>query len=203
MISVHVDDATFQRNLNLYLNETSKTTEDAINFKLYDGCRESLKQTPKANKSTIVASLNERSSKYPNRSVAEMIVIKEKEASGEDIFDLEAEVQKLKGKRTSHIAFVKAGYLPGIKILLRKVGKAFASISGVTRSTYGGAEPVRKTGSTYEGSFWNDVEGSGNKSFVEQLKQQGADAGVTKINSDMVAYLEKKLGIPADKFNRS
>jgi hypothetical protein len=203
LMTVKVDDAICRRNLNLYLQETSKTIEDAINFKLYDGCREALKQTPKADRSKVKQSLEQMSSKYPDRTVAEMVVIKQKQASGEEIIDLEADVKKLMGRRYSSIGFTKAGYLPGIKKLLQYVHKSFASVTGITRASFGGAEPATKTGSVIKGSFFNDVEGKINRGLVTKLKEEGAEAGLQKINSDIVTYLSKKLDIPAEHFNRS
>lgn len=202
-ITAHVDDATFQRNLKLYIDNTSKTVVDAVNFKLYDASREALKQTPKADKGTIKAKLNAVSSKYPERTVAEMIVVKEKQEAGIETFDLEEEVKALIGKRTSHIAFVKSGWLPAIKQLLSKVGKSFVTVSGVNKPSYGGADPARVAGSTIKGSAYNDVAGSGNKGLVEHIKEQGGQAAVDKVNGDIVQYLSKKLDKPIDAFNKS
>jgi len=200
-IKASVSDEALQKNLSRYLSETSKTAIDAINFKLYDGDREAIKQTPKANKNTILAKLNEHSSKYPDRTVVEMLVITQMRANGQDVFNLEQEVQKFKGKNF-HIGFAKSGWLPGLKTLISKIGKSFVSVSGVSSVGYGGAEPARQTGGTIQGSIYNDVEGTGNKAFVQSIKEHGGRAAVDKINYDIESYFDKELKKPTDKFNR-
>jgi len=202
-ITAHVDDAVFKRNLDLYLLETSKTIEEAVNFKLYDGAREALKQTPKADKGTIKEALEKTSSKYPRRNVAEMIVIKEHLALPKVQYDIYAEEIALIKRKSSHVAFVKSGWLPAIRELLKYVGKSFASFTGVRESTLGGAEHATKTGSTVKGSIYNDVDGSGNKGLVQSIKEQGGQAAVDKINSDIVNYLSKKFDEPAEHFNKA
>ena len=70
------------------------------------------------------------------------------------------------------------------------------------KAAFGGAEPAKTTGGKIVGSVFNDVVGTGNKEFVEANKEKGAQAGIDKVSMDMETYLSKKLGIPADKFNR-
>jgi hypothetical protein len=203
-IYAKVDDAEFQKNFAIYLRETSKSMEDAINFKLYDGAREAFKTTHKADKGTIKAKLDETASKYPKRTVAEMLVITQMQADGIEEFDLDAEVKKLKHNRTNHIGFIRAGWLPAIRDLLGKIGKNFANFSGVKRSAYGGAHPAKTTHNTITGEIFNDTQGKGsNGSFVQRIKEVGGENAKNKINSDIVTYLTKKMGIPIDKFNRS
>lgn len=200
---VTIDDAVFQRNLQRYIEESSKSVIDAINWKLYDGSRAALKGTPKADKNTIKSKLNEASSKYPERTVAEMLVLKQMQATGQEVFDLQQEVKNLLKKKTSHTGFAKSGWLPAIRDLINKVGKSMVSVSGVTSVGYGGAQPAVKTGSTIQGSIYNDVKGTGNFAFVQKIKEIGGEQAKVKINSDIVTYLSKKLDIPIDKFNRS
>lgn len=202
MVTAKLDTARFDRAFDIYLNETSKTLIDAVNFKLFDAARAAIKGTSKADKSKIKSELNAISTKYPDRTVAEMLVIIQKEASGETVFDLEAEVTKLKNSRYSSIGFTKAGWLPALKELLKYVGKEGVTVQGVMKAAFGGAEPARKQSSQIVGSVFNDVDGTGNKSFVNSIKQQGAQAGIDKVTSDMEEYLSKKLQIPIDKFNR-
>lgn len=203
MVDVKVDTTRFERDLQLYLKETSKTVEDAINYKLFDATRAAIKGTDKADKSKVKESLDAMSTKYPDRTVAEMLVIVQKEKSGETVFDLQAEVTKLKNKRYSSIGFTKAGWLPALKKLLRFVGKEAVSISGIMKAAFGGADPARTTGSTVIGSSYNDVRGTGNTSKVEKLKEIGAQAGIDKASLDMETYLSKKLDIPIERFNSS
>lgn len=203
LVYAHVDDTTFKRNMETYINNTSKTVEEAINFKLYDATREAVKDTPKADKNTIKEKLNYLSTRYHGRTVAEMMVIKQKQESGENVYDLQDEVKALIDRRTAHIAFVKGGWLPGIKKLLAKIGKSFVNINGVQRSSFGGAEPAKLTGGTLKAFSFNDVEGFGNKDFVETIKEHGAQQGVDKVNSDIATYLSKKLDRPIESFNNA
>lgn len=206
-VSVRVDTSQLDRAMALYLRETSKSIVDAVNVKLYDAARAALKANKAASKSDIRSKLNEVSSQYPGASVAEVIILKRKQASGEEVFDLEKEVNKLISGRNRTIGFLKSGWLPALKILLSKVKGIFgsATIYGVRRPSHGGAEAAKQIGSNVFGSVFNDVAGTGNgnKSQVEHFKQEAAQAGIDKITRDMATYLEKKLGIPADKFNRS
>lgn len=199
---IRIDTRRFQRDLEMYLKETSKTIEDAVNYKLYDAARAAIKGTSKADRSKVKASLDEASKNYPDRTVAEMLVIIEKQKTREEVFDLDTEVKALKGKRFSSIGFTKAGWIPALKKLLRYVGRDTASVAGVLKAAFGGAEPAKTTGGQVVGSVFNDVNGTGNRGLVETIKEQGAQAGVDKVSLDMETYLSKKLGIPAEKFNR-
>jgi hypothetical protein len=203
MITAKIDAENAKRNWKLYLKKTSKTVIQAINFKCYDGAREALKETPIANKSTILSSLNSASSKYPERTVAEMLVVRSMWAKGQKTFDLQAEVEKLKGQRTTHRGLAKSGWLPAIKKFLSLVNKSFTTISGISRIGYGGGEEARRVGGTVQGSYFNDVDGTGNRAYVESIKEVAADGSQTKVNNDIAEYLSEKLDEPIERFNQS
>jgi hypothetical protein len=86
---------------------------------------------------------------------------------------------------------------------LKYVGREAVSVSGIVKAAFGGAEPANKVGSQVTGSIFNDVDGTGNKTFVEANKQKGAQAGKDKVSLDMETYLAKKLDVPIDTFNRA
>ena len=202
MVNASVDTSRFEMDLALYLKHTSKTVEDAINYKIFDATRAAIKGTTKADRGKVKESLEDACTKYPDRTVAEMLVIINKRATGEDVYDLEKEVRTLKNKRFSSLGFTKAGWLPALRKLLRFVGKESINVSGVVRAAFGGAEPAHREGSTVNGSSFNDVEGTGNKSFVESNKQKGAQAGIDKASLDMETYLARKMDIDIEEFNR-
>ena len=205
MITGKVDDSQFRRALSIYLDETSKESIDAVNFKLFDATRAAIKGTVKADRNTVRETLNAMSNKHPARTVAEMLVIKKSQESGEEINDLKLEAQALINKRYSSLGFAKAGWLPALRELLPKIKRESVSISGVSvkENKFGGAKPAYKFGGQIVGSTFNDVDGTGNKDFVNQIKEQGAQVGVDKVTHDIAVYLQKKLGIPIEKFNRS
>jgi hypothetical protein len=202
-IKASIDTRRFQRDLNLYLKTTSKTIEDAVNFKLYDCARAAIKGTGKADKKKVKETLDASCNRYPERTVAEMLVIMANHKTGVEVFDLENEAKKLKNKRYSSIGFTKAGWIPALKKLLSYVGRETATVAGVMKAAFGGAEPARTSGGQTTGTVFNDVAGTGNRAFVESLKEQGAQAGIDKVTLDMESYLSKKLDIPAERFNQS
>lgn len=203
MVNVTVDTRRFDRDLELYLKHTSKTIVDAVNFKLYDAARAAIKGTEAAKKPKIKESLEAISTKYPNRTVAQMIVIEAHHQDGTEIKDFEQEAKKLIKTRQSHTAFTKAGWIPALKQLLSYVGKSFATVSGTVKPAYGGAEPARTTGGKVVGSVFNDVLGTGNYAFVDAIKRKGSQAALDKVSLDMEQYLSKKLDIPIAQFNSS
>ena len=204
MVEAKIDTSRFERDFALYLKETSKTQIDAFNYKLFDATREAIKQEPKADRNTVKESLDARANLYPDRTVAEMLVIIKEQSEGVNEFDLDAEVKAFKGKRLSSIAFTKGGWIPALKKLLPLVKKESVSVgAGTVRESFGGADPAHKTGGTIVGSTFNDVEGTGNKTLVEHLKTMSAQAGIDKVSMDMETYLSKKLDIPIEQFNKS
>jgi hypothetical protein len=200
-LNINVDATRFNRDFELYAEETSKTLVEAVNYKAYDLARESLKGTGKADKGKIADSLNERSKEYPARTVAEMLVIMKHWKTGAEIGDLKADAEGFVKNRQSHIAFVKSGLLPALRKLLPYVGKESVTVGGVVRDSFGGAEPAKKIGGNIVASIYNDVEGTGNKTLVEELKERGFQIGMDKVASSMETYLSKKLNIPIEKFN--
>ena len=203
-VQVKIDTTRFDNAFKLYVEHTSKTVVDAVNFKLYDAARAAIKGTPIAKKSDIATSLNEICSIYPNRTVAQMLVIKHKQETGEDVYDLEEEVKDLKSKRNMAIGFTRSGWLPALRKLLSYIGKEFVNVSNVShKPSYGGAIPAVQLGSIVEGSVYNDVTGKINGPLVESLKEKGAQAGFDKVAGDMEKYLLDKFNINTDSFNRS
>jgi hypothetical protein len=206
MVGVKIDTTRFDRDFKQYMTLTSKTLVEAVNYKLFYCSRQAVKDTPKAVRSEVLQSLNATSKKYPNRTVAEMIVIAKSRLTGEAIEDLNQVTKTFKNKRIQSIAWTKAGWLPALRKLIKYVGKESISISGVgntVRMFLGGATPAALVGSTIMGSVYNDVEGTGNKAFVTSIKEQGAQAGIDKVSMDMETYISKKLKIPIDQFNHS
>ena len=201
MVKATIDTTRFDRDFALYKEQTSKALVDAINYKLFDCARACIKGTGKANKTDIKSSLMAASNKCPARTVAEMMVILKHRRTGEEIQDLEGEAEALIKSRQSHTGFAKAGWIPALKDLIGRVGRESVSVAGVGQVAYGGATPARQMGSTVAGDVFNDVAGTGNKAFVEQLKEKGAQVGLDKVAADMETYLAKKLDIPIERFN--
>ncbi len=204
MVEATLDTSKFDPAFALYVKTTSKTAEQAIAFKLFDATREALKTTVAAKRSDIKGGLDIPSDVDPARTVAEMILLKLKRGSGEQITDLENEAQALIRSRYKTIGFTKSGWIPGIRKLLPHIGKESVSVTGLDHeSGFGGAIVPKKIGSQINGETWNDVEGTGNKEHVEANKEHAAQAGVDKVTADIAVYLEKELGIPASQFNRT
>lgn len=205
MISATVDTSRLDAVLPRYLQETSKTVVEALNYKLFDGTREAIKKTGKASKNDIRSKLDALSNKYPARTVAEMIVIVTSQRTGQEIQNLIDEAETLKKTRFSSIGFTKSGWLNALRELLPHVGRESVSIGGVGEKVnrFGGAEIAKQIGSQIVGSSYNDVQGTGNKALVEANKLNAAQAGADKIASDIETYLSKKFSIPIERFNHS
>ena len=205
MIEAKLDTSRFDRAFALYEQTSRKTLAEAINYKLFDAARAAIKGTDKADRNDIQQTLEEASTLYPKRTVAEMIVIMKHARTGDEIGDLLAEAKELIKYRKSHTGFVKSGWIPALRKLLRMVGKESISISSVTsqENNFGGAEPAKASDNVLNGSVFNDIHGIDNKAFVERLKEKGAQFAIDKVTADIETYLAKKLDIPIEQFNKA
>ena len=87
MIDAKIDTTRFESDFRLYAKETSKTLVDAINYKLFDAARASIKGTDKADAKKVKASLEQMSFGYRGRTVGQMIVIKQSHLKNRRVFE--------------------------------------------------------------------------------------------------------------------
>lgn len=204
-IKVEINTSRFDAVFRKYMELTSKSLQDAINNKLFDITLHAGRETGKADPKTIRSTLKAVSSQYPNRTVAQMIVIAKARRAGQSIKDLESEANDLIRRRVKSVGFAKAGWIPGLKTLLPLVFKSSARVGanmyGVPK---GGAQPVKHhTGNTWHSETWNDVRGNPPAPKIEDLKEKGAQAGIDWAVKDMVTYIEKNIGASCEFFTRT
>ena len=191
---VNVDLSEFQRWWPEYLKLTSKTVEEATYNKAFDAVRTAFKTNYKAEKSTVVDALNAMSSKYPARTVAEMLVIVAARNRGQEIDDLKQEAAKFIKRRGAAVGFVKSGWIEPMVKLMPYIGKGSLSVNTSIRNYQGlGGASVKKGGGEVSVTAWNDVIGKDHEAKVEHYKVEAAQQGIDFITKDMVQYIERKL----------
>lgn len=197
-----VDLTEFNKAFALYVDETSKTFQEACNNKLFDIARFALKDTFKPDAGTIRNALSEISQKNKNMTVAEMIVVAKNRKEGIQTYDLKKEARTVMNKKVGAAGYTRSGWIKPMVELLPYIGKNRLSVGGVSKNlANGGADPVKRPSNVMKGSVWNDAAGKHNNDKVVQVKEKGAQSAVDKVSSDMIDYLETKLGPLNKKFS--
>ena len=193
-MSATVDLTEFNTAWKQYLKLTSKSFKDAANNTLFDIARYWYRDMEKANKGTIRDELNALSNDFPERTVAEMVIIVRAYANQEKIMDLDAEAAKLVRIRAGHAGYTKSGCIQAMKDIAPLLGKSSFSVAAPsTVLGQGGGQPIRIESTNMVGSVYNDVTGKTNDGHVQEIKNEGAQSGVDKVTADKNQYLEKKL----------
>lgn len=204
VLKVKVDTTSFNKTFGRYMELTSKTLADAINQKLFDACRFALRATGKASASTVRASLNTKTFRYPRLTVAEAMVLKGKPHFTQITdAELKQEAKTFINKKVQTIAFAKSGWIPALKEMMPFIFKDKLTVSGVNATgKKGGASPIKRPSNVMKGEVFNDVKGTRNLPRVEGIKNQGAQDAINKVEADMVSYIEKKLAPHNAEFNK-
>lgn len=199
-INTELDVTELNDKIQKYLSLTNKTLQKAINDKLFDLARFSLKETDKAKRSELTDKLNSLCFRYPKFTLAEIIVLSNKEHfSAISEAELKSEAKKLTNIRGGHCGYVKSGWIQPMKELMPYIGKQSVAANGVPKDIIGqgGAEPIKNPNTNvYNGSVFNDTFGGRNG---EQMKVAGAQAAVNAVVADMDKYFDRKLQEAANK----
>src|ERR1700721_1228262 len=163
-----VDLTEFNKAFAKYVQLTSKSMPDAVNNTCFDIARFAYRGTDQADRSEIREALNAISNKYPDRTIAEMIVIVHDQSKGQEVKNLEDEADKLIRTRQGHAGYTRSGWIQALKDIAPAIGKTSFNVARPsTVLGEGGGIPVKKSSGVMIGSVFNDVEGIRNASKVE------------------------------------
>jgi hypothetical protein len=127
--SIRINRRDFDRSLSQYIRHSRRDVPVIVNTKAFYIARRATVETPKSDKSKVMAELRgSRSKNFTTKkgktkqiqySLAQLLVVARRASKGLSIkkSDIKDEVKKLISSRLRSIAFLKAGWLPAIKKL--------------------------------------------------------------------------------------
>ena len=207
MITCRANTSEFSKTMDEYLKWSKKQPQEIVNAKLYFITLQSMRETKTATKPQIRSSLNEKSKKYSNRTVGEIltyIYLRSKNRFPRKAATLAARVEKFIKRRESHIQFLRSGWIPAMKKLnfwnrrgdisfvKSKAPKPPDGIKqfGVEK---GDVIPARQVLNA-RGTIFNYIgRGKQASKTVRAILQKGLDAGVRQEIRSMREYIKDKF----------
>lgn len=190
---------------------------EIINQKLYFIALRAMSSTKTTTKAQIAAELNQPSNKYPDKTLGEILVLKDLRKRGKMpkrsktlAKNMAQYVQRLINKRASHTQFLRSGWIPAVRKLdnwNRKAdtnsitfSKRFAPKKppgirqfGVDKGNVKPA-PINSYRSDCKGTIFNFVgQGKQKGSKTQAILQAGLDAAVAFEVRSMKQYMERKF----------
>lgn len=208
----------FNKVLNDYAAWNRKQPSEIVAAKLYFISLNAMNLTKTTDKNAIGAALNEPSNKYPDRTVAQMLTIrdlrnKNKKVKGAAQFA--ALVQKFIKRRQSHTNFLRSGWITALKKLdfWNKRGDVqFTKRWTKMKKPMGVKQFGKDKGDVKLSGWWSprtkgtiyNFIGTGKQASntVNPILQQGLNEAIQKEMSDMIRYIERKYNEKHDKLNK-
>lgn len=216
-----IDDREFQRTLKVYLQHNKRTLAEIVNQKGFAICKAATAVTVKANKQNIKSGLlADGKAGAPMAALIINKALKEGGKRGELISkavgfpvgkglrgsDMQAAVDALIKRRAASAAYLKSGWLPGVAIFARAIGKSpsLRAAKALQRRQFLGDADTAKPGVNPLCRFWNtafaEIETPPNDAvgFCEQGLQQA----INQEAASMKKYIERKMQQETDKLTR-
>ena len=146
---ITVNTREFDRAMAEYMKYTKRTTTEAVNQHAYYIARNATQTTYAADADKIKQDLEVASKKYPNIPLAAILVnsqLKNKGKKGLTGEKMKTAVEKFIKMRQSHRNFLRAGWIPAIKMLAtivpRRGGSKIPAGTDKKGRRFGGARPA-------------------------------------------------------------
>ena len=199
MVTIKVDTREFDKVFSEYMKYTSRDLVEACNQHAYYIARDAVADTKSVSKEKITGEMGRMSKEYPPAPLGAIIVQKkraEKGLKGLSGRKMAIAVERLIRARNASRNFVKAGWIPAIKLLAavvpKKGGKSIAGTKkrGVDK---GGAKPAIPSIFNWSPmtSIWNSVSKLRDQGF--KIMEDGAQRAVAEETQSMRDYIERKL----------
>lgn len=208
-LNVSVDTSNYDRAIQQYMRNTRKSAIEVVNQKAYWIGLNAIRETYKANKTTIKNDLEKPADKMRGLTVAEAIIVDRRYKNHEKPLtrgELRKEARALINKRIRAIGFLKSGWIPAVKRLAPLVNKKVSvGMHNVKKGKdKGGAKPAVESMFTnvVVASIWNDIQADNNPR-AQAYMRQGLQRGLDMEAKSMLAYVESKMRKNAEKFNRA
>jgi len=207
----------FNRQFQEYMLWNRRAASETVNQKLYFISLRAMQLTKTGSKAQITDELNQPSLKYPNKTLGEILVLKDLRNRGKLpkrsktlASNMSNYVQRFINKRASHTQFLRSGWLPAVRKLdywNRKAdtdsitfSKRFAPKKPAGIKQFGvdkgDVKPARPNtvGPTCRGTIYNYVgKGKQHGSKTESILQTGLNLAVAAETRSMQQYVERKM----------
>jgi len=224
------DQSGFDQALQGYLKVTSRTLQQVLNTKLYYIARRAIWNTRKADTSSITQQLGSivtvsrlnRNGKTVRKRVSQLVpssrvnaplaalIINARRAKaglpGLYGKQMERAVKSLLGARMRSVAFIKSGFVPGVRILEPFADRAGAPASDSSARIFGrpkGTATPAPSGYKIQAELVNLASAHGDKKgALVRYGSEGLDKAFQDEAASMIEYIERKMKPDADEFNR-
>ena len=217
MIKVSFNTMQFDKALDEYMKFTKRSVSDVINAKCWFIARGAVNATEKADRTDIESELSAPSRDYAPAPLAAIIINSrrgKKQEKGLSGRAMAKAIQTMKNARFKSINFLRAGWIPAVKILEQALKRGDISFS--KRYAPKMDTGVKKKGVDKGSAIWakydrertfgeieNFVQGGKTPSDrVHTIIMRGLQKSITAEIASMRTYIEKKMNPAADKFNR-
>ena len=209
-IDIKVDTKGFDVALSEYLKYSSRSLTEAVNQHAYFVARNATQTTHAADKSNIESKLRAGSRNYPDAPLAAIIVntqLGKRGKKGLSGSRMASAVEKLIRIRKSHVNFLRAGWIPAVKLLgsivPKRGGGKIPSGTDKKGRNFGGAVAAKDRAIL----FWKPIATLWNSSFSDKKTRKMVEGGAQKaLNMEvesMHKYIAMKQEQAAKKLNHS
>jgi hypothetical protein len=206
----------FQATLLDYQNWNKRSMSEIVNQKLYFIALRAMQDTKTTTKQQITEELNQPSDKYPDKTLGEILTLKDLQKRGKMpkrgktlAKNMANYVQRFINKRASHTQFLRSGWIPAVKKLdyWNKKGdtnsitfsKRFAPKKPAGIKQFGKDKgdvkpaPLNSYGATCRGTIFNFIgQGKQKGNRTQEILQSGLDKAVAEEIHSMKMYMERK-----------
>ncbi len=194
---IQIDTSKFEAAMRNYVQYSKKDGMQIVNQKAFSIALNAHKFTYTGDKATIKNQLNIPSDKYPNKTVAEMIVINSINKSKTRGVNVSAAAKKMVNRRANHVKSLKRTWLPAIKDLSPYVQKKGP---GGTPVGDGFANPCKQP-TLLAAAVIASVLSKVNDNKVDAYLMQGFQRAFDNEAASMQAYVQKKVDKQNQMFN--
>ncbi len=207
MVTVKVNTANFDRAMNEYMKYTKRSLAESVNQHAYYASRNAASVTKAATKEEIETGLNKASNKYPNAPLVAILVNTQRGKEGKKGLTGEAmksAIERFIRKRVNSRNFLRAGWIPAIKLLAKfvqkKNGTKIPSNTDKKGRNFGGASPAKNTTWTPIATVWNSAVGKDASPKAIRYLEEGAQKAIDMEVESMRKYIERKQEEASRKF---
>jgi hypothetical protein len=210
---ITLDTTAFDKALLEYMKYSKKTATQVVNDKGLFIARGAIKETFKADSTTIRNDLSKPSKKFAGLNIAEAIAVSNARKQGKKRLSksqLKSASKKVIGKKTRAVGFLRSGWIPAVKTFSRiSTNKGFFGVTAGDKMSArkkgkdkGGAKPALAfiQGNVSTAELWNSIFAN-NDPKAMAYKYAGLQAALNKEAASMLEYVSKKQQQATDKFN--
>jgi hypothetical protein len=211
-MSLVVDTREFSAAVKEYMKHTKRDLAEVINQKYFSITTAAAKMTHKAAAAQIRAELEEIVTATNGTSAPRAaLLVNRNRYPGLRGAEMEQAIERLKKNRASHIAFVRAGWLPAVASAARAIGKPpsgnavrWENATAVNGTGKLGGGTAAKESINPTAEFWNaagDISPKATKpGGAQDFAAAGLQSAISQEIGRMAAHVAQKLQGTANKF---